>query len=114
MARHCTPQNPTHQIARIALRNAAPVSADFGPDRIGRVPSAAMAASSISTASTDLVRNPGMVSKETNYDARRFHRIVFQRCVRCLPTLPESFESLGRPKLSSQSTTGPDHVIGYK
>src|SRR3954465_4905560 len=50
MARHCTPQNPTHQIAMIALRKAAPVSADFGPDRVGRV--AAIAASSASTAST--------------------------------------------------------------
>src|SRR3954469_24613249 len=50
MARHCTPQNPTHQIAIVALRKAAPVSADFGPDRVGRV--AAIAASSASTAST--------------------------------------------------------------
>jgi hypothetical protein len=31
---------------------AAPVSAGFGPDRVGLVPSAAMAASSASTAST--------------------------------------------------------------
>src|SRR3954462_13520753 len=52
MARHCTPQNATHQIARMALRSAAPVNDDLGPERVDRVPSAAMAASSASTAST--------------------------------------------------------------
>src|SRR3954469_22366400 len=52
MARHCMPQNPTHQIAMIALRSAAPVNGGLGPERVGRVPSAAMAASSASTAST--------------------------------------------------------------
>ncbi len=36
----------------IALRSAVPVNGGFGPDRVGRVPSAAMAASSVSTAST--------------------------------------------------------------
>ena len=46
------PQNATHQIAMIALRNAAPVSGGFGPERVDRVPSVAMAASSASTAST--------------------------------------------------------------
>ena len=50
IARHCMPQNATHQIAMIALRSAAPVSG--GPERVRRVPSAAMAASSASTAST--------------------------------------------------------------
>src|SRR3954470_2452174 len=52
MARHCMPQNATHQIAMIALRSAAPVNGGFGPERVRRVPSAAMAASSASTAST--------------------------------------------------------------
>jgi len=52
IARHCRPQKHTHQIAMIALRSAAPVSASFGPERVGRVPSAAMAVSSASTAST--------------------------------------------------------------
>ena len=52
MARHCRPQNATHQIAMIALRSAAPVNGGFGPERVRRVPSAAMAASSASTAST--------------------------------------------------------------
>ena len=52
IARHCRPQKHTHQIAMIALRSAAPVNASFGPERVGRVPSAAMAASSVSTAST--------------------------------------------------------------
>jgi hypothetical protein len=52
MARHCMPQNATHQIAMIALRSAAPVKGGFGPDRSRRVPSAAMAVSSASTAST--------------------------------------------------------------
>src|SRR6187431_3434639 len=52
IARHCMPQNATHQIAMIALRSAAPVKGGFGPDRVDRVPSAAMAASSASTAST--------------------------------------------------------------
>src|SRR4051812_47179742 len=52
MARHCTPQNPTHQIAMIALRSAAPLRGGFGPDRVGCVPSAAMAVSSVSTSST--------------------------------------------------------------
>ena len=50
IARHCRPQNPTHQIAMIALCNAAPVSG--GSERVDRVPSVAMAASSASTAST--------------------------------------------------------------
>ena len=52
IARHCMPQKQTHQIAMVALRSAAPVSGAFGPERVGRVPSAAMAASSASTAST--------------------------------------------------------------
>src|SRR3954451_7871553 len=51
MARHCMPQNATHQIARIALRSAAPVKGGFGPERVGRVPSAAITTSSASTAS---------------------------------------------------------------
>ena len=42
----------THQIAMIALRSAAPVNGDLGPERVDRVPSAAMAANSASTAST--------------------------------------------------------------
>ena len=46
MARHCMPQKQTHQIAMIALRSAAPVNGGFGPVRVRRVPSAAMAASS--------------------------------------------------------------------
>src|SRR3954469_11914994 len=50
MARHCRPQNATHQIAMIALRRAARVNG--GSERVRRVPSAAMAASSASTAST--------------------------------------------------------------
>ena len=52
IARHCMPQKQTHQIAMIALRSAAPVNGGFGPERVRRVPSAAMAASSASTAST--------------------------------------------------------------
>jgi hypothetical protein len=40
------PQNATHQIAMMALRSAAPVNGGFGPERVDRVPSAAMAASS--------------------------------------------------------------------
>ena len=44
------PQKQTHQIAM--LRSAAPVNGGFGPERVDRVPSAAMAASSASTAST--------------------------------------------------------------
>ena len=48
-----------------------------------------------------LVRNPGMISDETICDVRSFHRIVFQRCVRCLPILSESFENLEQPRLSS-------------
>jgi hypothetical protein len=51
MARHGRPQKQTHQIARIALRSAAPVNGGFGPERVDRVPSVAMAASSASTAS---------------------------------------------------------------
>ena len=38
IARHCMPQKQRHQIAMIALRSAAPVSAGFGPDRVGFVP----------------------------------------------------------------------------
>src|SRR3954462_2559369 len=38
IARHCMPQKHTHQIATIALRSAAPVTASFGPERVGRVP----------------------------------------------------------------------------
>ena len=41
----------------IALRSAAPVSAGLGPERVRRVPSAAMAASSASTASTKASRS---------------------------------------------------------
>jgi hypothetical protein len=52
MARHCMPQKPVHQIAMIARRSAAPASAGLGPGRVGRVPSAAMAASSTRTSST--------------------------------------------------------------
>src|SRR3954454_9263492 len=51
IARHCRPQKQTHQIARIALRNAAPANGGFGPRRVGFfVP--AIDASSTSTAST--------------------------------------------------------------
>src|SRR3954453_7702555 len=52
IARHCMPQKQTHQIAMMALRSAAPVNGDLGPERVDRVPSATMAASSASTAST--------------------------------------------------------------
>jgi hypothetical protein len=48
----------------------------------------------IGDVTTHLVRNPGMVLGETIYGARRFHHIVFQRCVRCLPILSESLEKL--------------------
>jgi hypothetical protein len=46
------PQKHRHQIAMIALRSAAPVSEGFGPERVGFVPSASMAASSVRTSST--------------------------------------------------------------
>jgi hypothetical protein len=49
-------------------------------------------ASNISRA--HLVRNPGMVPSETICGVRRFHRVVFQRCVRCPPVLHESFKKL--------------------
>jgi hypothetical protein len=52
IARHCMPQKQTHQIAITALRNAAPARGGLGPDRIGRLPSLAMASSSASTSST--------------------------------------------------------------
>ena len=52
MARHCMPQKHTHQIAMMALRSAAPVNGALGPERVRRVPSASMAASSAITAST--------------------------------------------------------------
>src|SRR5690349_21616401 len=51
LARHCMPQKPTHQIAITVLRSSAPASAGLGPGRVGRVPSAAMAASSTRTSS---------------------------------------------------------------
>ena len=54
MARHCIPQK--HQIARIALRSAAPVNGGFGPERVGRVPSAAIAASTSSTKASRLAK----------------------------------------------------------
>src|SRR3954454_5326650 len=44
--------------------------------------------------SLHLVRNPGMVPNETICGVRRFHRVVFQRCVRCPPILHESFKKL--------------------
>src|SRR4051812_36469560 len=56
-----------------------------------------------------LVKNPGTVSGETTGGVRSFHRIVFQRCVRCLPILPESFENLRQRRLSSQSTARSYH-----
>src|SRR5271166_4474090 len=46
------PEKQTHQIAITALRSAAPTSGGFGPDRCGRVPCLAMAASSVRTSST--------------------------------------------------------------
>jgi hypothetical protein len=49
---HCMPQKHRHQIAMMVLRSSNPVSAGFGPDRVGFVPSAAIAASSASTSST--------------------------------------------------------------
>src|SRR3954469_23365838 len=52
MAHHCMPQKQTHQIAITALRSVAPASGGLGPERIGRLPSSAMALSSASTAST--------------------------------------------------------------
>jgi len=48
IARHCMPQKHRHQIAITALRSAAP----FGHDRVGFVPSAVVAASSVRTSST--------------------------------------------------------------
>jgi hypothetical protein len=57
IARHGRPQDPTYQVAMVALRGAAPASGGFGPERVGRVPSAAMAASSASTASTKASRS---------------------------------------------------------
>jgi hypothetical protein len=47
-----TTEAHTHQSAITVLRSGAPVSAGFGPDRIGLASSAAMAASSVRTAST--------------------------------------------------------------
>src|SRR3954470_20256713 len=52
IARHCMPQKQTHQIAMTALRNAAPARGGLGPDRSGRLPSLAIAASSTNTSST--------------------------------------------------------------
>jgi hypothetical protein len=52
IARHCMPQKHRHQIAMIALRSAAPARDRFGPERVGFVPSASIAASSIRTSST--------------------------------------------------------------
>jgi hypothetical protein len=46
------PQKHRHQIAITALRSAAPASAGFGHDRVGFVPSAVVAASSVRTSST--------------------------------------------------------------
>src|SRR4051795_8550451 len=52
IARHCIPQKQTHQIAITALRSAAPARGGLGPERVGRLPSFAMALSSASTSST--------------------------------------------------------------
>jgi hypothetical protein len=49
MPRHCMPQKHRHQIA---LRSATPANAGFGPDRVDREPSTAIAVSSTSTSST--------------------------------------------------------------
>src|SRR3954453_19384727 len=56
-----------------------------------------------------LVRNPGMVPNETICGVRRFHRVFFQRCVRCPPILHESFKKPKNPRLPSQSATRPEH-----
>src|SRR6202030_2159743 len=58
IARHCMPHKQTHQIAMTALRSAAPANGGFGPDRIGRVPSLAIAVSSASTSSTNTSTSP--------------------------------------------------------
>ena len=49
---HSMPQKQIHQIAMMALPSTALIKGGFGPERVDRVPSAAMAASSASTAST--------------------------------------------------------------
>src|SRR3954463_2761802 len=59
MARHCMPQKQTHQIAITALRSVAPASGGLGPERIGRLPSSAMALSSASTSSTSASASQG-------------------------------------------------------
>jgi len=41
MARHGMPQKQTHRMPMIAVRIAAPAGAGFGPERVGRQPSAA-------------------------------------------------------------------------
>src|SRR3954452_10507787 len=51
-----------------------------------------------------LVRNPGMVPNETICGVRRFHRVVFQRCVRCPPILHESFQSMSITRLTKFKT----------
>src|SRR3954470_17280084 len=50
-----------------------------------------------------------MISDETICGVCSFHRIVFRRCVGCLPILPEYFGNLGQSRLSSQSAALPDH-----
>src|SRR3954465_12067330 len=52
IARHCIPQKQTHQIAITALRSAAPASGGLGPERVGRLPSSALALGSASTSRT--------------------------------------------------------------
>src|SRR3954466_1485452 len=57
-------------------------------------PSPACATATSRPSCSHLVRNPGMVPNETICGVRRFHRVVFQRCVRCPPILHESFKKL--------------------
>jgi hypothetical protein len=66
------PQKQTHQIAMTALRNAAPASGGFGPDRVGRLPSFAIASSSASTSSTKASTSANASQEKSVRDGRRF------------------------------------------
>jgi hypothetical protein len=106
IARHCIPQK---QVTMIALRNAAPVSGGLGPGRIGRVPSAAMAVSSVNTASTKASTSVKAFheAEQTNQPEKLFRKFwlnvnsVCSRVWSALPQMlgPESFSTLVKASL---------------
>jgi hypothetical protein len=95
IARHCTPQKQTQQIAMTALRSAAPASGGFGPDCIGRAAAFVMPASSANTSSTNTSTSANAPQEPGDVFAGR---ASCRRSFRCRPCL-EPDARTGTPDL---------------